>query len=327
MKIRREKMLTLLVFAVFIGFVIFHKGANAPLALKDDMVIASVREDAWNGRRAMDDIAAQLALGVRAPGTPGHEQAIAFIKSQLAKTAAASVDLQPWTFKAPDGKEKALTNIVARFFPANPHRILLATHYDSIIRAYRDHDHPQAPMPGANNSASGVALLLETARVLSVLPMPPVGVDMVFFDGEEGPEALGEGDKAWAPLGSLYFAEHLKDWYPGNKPKAAAVFDMVCYHKLTLKPERFSLRNARDEVEKFWTIGVKTAPAVFDAQHIAGAIGDDQLALLKAGIPALLVIGFAYEPWYNTTQDTLDKCAPESLEAVGRTLLKYLYTP
>src|SRR6202041_2710035 len=138
------------------------------------------------------------------------------------------------------GQHHAMTNIIAPIDPDAPRRMILGTHYDSIIRAYADKEHPEAPMPGANNSASGVALLLETARALSTLPPPPVGVDFVFFDGEEGPKSLGEGDREWRPLGSPYFAQHLEDFYPNAKPEQAVLFDMVCYKNLELNEEQTS---------------------------------------------------------------------------------------
>ncbi len=139
-----------------------------------------------------------------------------------------------------------MTNIIARLAPSNPRRIIVATHYDSIVRAYRDDKKPDAPMPGANNSASGVAVLLETARVLGTLPPPPVGIDMIFFDGEEGPKSLGAGDPNWLALGSPYFTAHLGDFYSTRKPESAVVFDMVCYRNLQLNPELSSLFYAQE---------------------------------------------------------------------------------
>ncbi len=220
-----------------------------------------------------------------------------------------------------------MTNIIARFAPSNPRRVIVATHFDSIVKAYRDAKIPDAPMPGANNSSSGVAVLLETARVLSLLPAPPVGIDFVFFDGEEGSKSLGAGDPEFAPIGSPYFAGHLRDFYPSTKPEKAAVFDMVCDRDLHLKPDPSSIDSAGTEVKKFWEIGIKTAPSSFDTKPLPYAMSDDHSALAAAGIPSFLVIDFEYEPFYNTTQDTLDKCSAKSLEAVGRTLLQYLYAP
>src|SRR5262249_6594069 len=199
---------------------------------------------------------------------------------------------QRWTFKDAEGKSHAMTNIIARFQPANPHRVIVATHYDSIVRAYRDAKNPDAPMPGANNSASGVALLLETARVLTLLPKPDVGIDMIFFDGEEGPKALGAGDPNWMAIGSPYFAAHLHDYYPNQKPEKAVVFDMVCDKDLDLKPEPSSVAAALPEVKKFWTVGITIAPKAFSTKSTSYPISDNHTALNCAGIPRLLVITY-----------------------------------
>jgi glutaminyl-peptide cyclotransferase len=273
----------------------------------------------WMGDRALTDIAALLQF------TPRSLRAIDFIKAELAKTKAAAITTQQWTYRGADGTAHMLTNVIARFDPDNPRRIILGTHYDSIVRAYRDPIDPQAPMPGANNSASGVALLLETARVLSASPAPAFGIDMVFFDGEEGPKSLGAGDPNWMALGSPYFASHLTTLYPATKPEQGIVFDMVCDRNLDLSPEPSSLSYAKSEVTRFWNIGASIAPQSFLPIPTRYPIGDDQDALAAAGIPSFLVIDFDYDPWFNTTKDTIDKCSSNSLEAVGRTLLTYLY--
>src|SRR6201987_179893 len=180
----------------------------------------------WAGQRAMAEIAAQLKFTPRSLDTAGHQQTIDYIKAEIAKTNVDAVTTQRWVFRDESGRAFAMTNVVARFQASNPRRIILATHYDSIVRAYRDANNPNGPMPGANNSASGVAVLLETARVLSMSGKPPVGIDMIFFDGEERPKSLGAGDPTWHALGSPYFVEHLKEYYPSAKPEKAVVFDM-----------------------------------------------------------------------------------------------------
>jgi hypothetical protein len=302
----------------------------AALALSLFAAQAQVNEvdiEWWDGQRALSDIGELLRFTPRSIDTPGHQHAIDYIKAEMAKTRADVVTTQRWTFTDDHGKAHAMTNIIARFEPANPRRVILATHYDSIIRAYRDAKTPEAPMPGANNSASGVAVLLETARVLSLLPKPALAIDMVFFDGEEGSIAMGAGDPHFAPIGSPYFAAHLHELYPDRKPEKAAVFDMVCDKDLELKPEPSSLESAMGEVKKFWSAGRAIAPHAFSAKSTPYSIIDDHTALEQAGIPSFIVIDFEYEPFYNTTQDTIDKCSAGSLEAVGRTLLKYLYSP
>nr|WP_041756051.1 M28 family peptidase [Bradyrhizobium sp. ORS 278] len=281
----------------------------------------------WDGQRAMAVIADLLQFTPRSMGEPGHQKTIDYIKAAMAKSAAEAVLTQSFTAKGDDGKAIPLTNIIARFQVQNPRRIIVATHYDSIIRAYRDPKSPDAPMPGANNSASAVALLLETARVLSLSAKPDVGIDFIFFDGEEGPKSLGAGDPTWRALGSPYFAANLKTYYPTRKPEKAVDFDMVCDKDLKLQPELSSLHSALPEVKKFWSIGSQIAPQAFSPEPTSYPISDDHTALQQAGIPSFLVIDFDYEPYFNTTQDTIEQCSSQSLEAVGRTLLRYLYAP
>ena len=303
--------------------------AVAALALlaAQSATAAEIQTELWDGQRAMAAIADLLRFTPRSMEAPGHEQAIDYIKAAMAKTTADAVTTQSFVAKGDDGKPLHLTNIIARFQMQNPRRIIVATHYDSIVKAYRDARTPDAPMPGANNSASGVAVLLETARMLSLLPKPDVGIDMIFFDGEEGPRSLGAGDPNWHALGSPYFVAHLKDIYPSRLPEKAVDFDMVCDKSLELKPEPSSLVSAMSEVKKFWGIGSGIAPSSFITRTTSYPISDDHTALQEAGIPSFLVIDFEYEPFFNTTEDTIDKCSVDSLQAVGRTLLRYLYTP
>jgi len=312
---------------------IFVLGATSALAGLQEKIASRVDAGLWSGTRAMDDIGTQLSFGPRVPGTIGHEKEIRFIETQLATTPVDSVKTQQWTDNDPanatsssSGRtQRIYTNVIARFYPEKSTRIILGTHYDSIARAYADKANPNGAMPGANNSASGVALLLETARALGSLPAPPVGIDMVFFDGEEGPKSLGAGDPEWHAVGSPYFARHLIDYYPDGSPERAVIFDMVCYKNLELQPDLLSLSSAKNQLLQFWHIGSVNFPTIFQTQPLNYPINDDEDAFAKLGIPSFLVIGFKYDPWFNTTKDTLDKCAPSILTAVGNTLVKYLY--
>ena len=314
----------MLKFARFRSLKLAAATAFAVLALPAQ---ADVQIDLWSGQRALDIIVQLLKFTPRSMETPGHQQTIDYITAELAKTKFNNIQTQRWAHRAGD-KTMAMTNIIARFNPSNPRRVIVSTHYDSIIKAYRDAKNPNAPMPGANNSASGVAVLLETARVISQLPdQPPVGIDMIFFDGEEGAISMGAGDPNFKPVGSAHFAEHLSDFYPNAKPEKAIDFDMVCDRDLHLQPEPSSIRSAPDEVKKFWDIGVKTAPKSFNPAPLRYSIEDDHTNLQEVGIPSVVVIDFDYEPFYNTLQDTPDKCSTQSLEAVGRTLLQYIYAP
>jgi Zn-dependent M28 family amino/carboxypeptidase len=286
-----------------------------------------VKVDSWDGKRALAVIVDLLRFTPRSMETVGHQQTIDYITATLKKTRFDTIETQRWVAREA-GRTMAMTNIIARFNPSNPRRVIVATHYDSIIKAYRDQKTPDAPMPGANNSASGVAVLLETARVISEMPnAPPVGIDMIFFDGEEGPISMGAGDPNFHTIGSPYFVEHLAEFYPKAKPEKMLDFDMVCDRDLHLKIDQSSLYSAPAQAKKFWEIGMKIAPGAFEPKPMPYTISDDHTVFQEAGIPAFIVIDFEYEPFYNTTQDTPDKCSVQSLEAVGRTLTQYLYLP
>ncbi|MES1201963.1 MAG: M28 family peptidase [Pseudomonadota bacterium] len=279
----------------------------------------------WQGARALEDITRIVALGARAPGAPGHDRAIAMIQDEFQRVGVP-VSAQTWTVRTPNGS-RTYTNLVARLNPEARRRVIAGTHYDSIIRAYADPRSPNGYMPGANNSASGVAVLLETARAIQASERKPnVGVDFIFFDGEEGPLALGAGDPNWHAVGSPYFAAHVSDYYPDGLPQSAAIFDMVCYRNLRLPQELGSLLKAPEQTRAFWSIGSRIAPAVFNVPDRPISIFDDQDALNAVGIPSFLVIGFNYDPWFNTTHDTPDKCSAAALQAVGDTLMGYIYT-
>ncbi|HXR86505.1 MAG TPA: M28 family peptidase [Stellaceae bacterium] len=278
----------------------------------------------WQGQRALADIVKLLGFGARAMDVPGHRQTIDMIEAEM-KSLGVTAREQSWVSTI-GGQTHHMANVIAPLYPEAPRRIILATHYDSIIRAYADKQHPDAPMPGANNSASGVAVLLETARALKAQKTPPgIGVDFIFFDGEEGPISLGAGDPHWQPLGSPYFTEHLAETYPATKPEQAVIFDMVCWREMKLQPEQTSLLYAADQIDNYWKIGRTFAPGFFNNQPTTLPIFDDQIALNDAHIPSFLVIGFEYDPWFNTTEDTPDKCSEAALNGVGRTTLRYIY--
>src|ERR1700742_4646312 len=140
--------------------------ATIVLLLAAAPIQAEVAVDSWDGKRALAIIVDLLRFTPRSMETVGHQQTIDYIMAEMKKTKFDTIETQRWV--AHDGdRSMAMTNIIARFNPANPRRVIVATHYDSIIKAYLDRKTPDAPMPGANNSASGVAVLLETARGLS----------------------------------------------------------------------------------------------------------------------------------------------------------------
>lgn len=275
----------------------------------------------FRGDVALRVISGITDLGSRAIGTGGHKKLASSIMETLQALNIEAMS-DSWVHTRSDGTKVELKNIIGRINPASTKRIILGTHYDSIARAYRDKKDPNGYMPGANNSASGVAVLLEVARQLTER-IPDIGVDLFFFDGEEGELALGAGDPNWKPLGSTRFATTLKEVYKEKLPMEAIIVDMVCDKNLTLPMEGLSLAGAETQVKKFWDTGKTIAPDVF-LEKKGPTVYDDHLPLTEAGIPAYLLIDFDYEPWFNTTEDTPDKCSAKSLSTVGDTIIEHV---
>jgi glutaminyl-peptide cyclotransferase len=166
-------------------------------------------------------------------------------------------------------------------------------------------------------------VLVELARILAQSPTAPnVGIDIVFFDGEEGDVLQGADYQHWQPLGSEHFASHMSEIYGDRKPTSAIVLDMVCDKHLSIQKEASSVAAASAEVEAFWAVAQKINLRAF-SDTIGPAIEDDHTALNAAGIPSILLIDFTYPP-FHTTKDTIDKCSAESLATVAEAVLAYV---
>lgn len=267
----------------------------------------------FNGQEMMALIAQQLRYGPRYPGAAGHRQIQNFLIAEL-QTMAPDVSVQSWS---------DYQNIIARFNPERPERIMIATHYDTKKYADRDPRTPRAPLPGANDGGSGVAVLLELGRALgSGMNLTNYGIDLVFFDGEEGDEEMFQNNVKWQPLGATYFSEHLADLYGQNPPRLAIIVDMVGDRDLLIQPEPSSLASAPDQVKTFFNLAEKLEPAHFSSA-VGPEIGDDHTPLMAAGIPSLLIIDINYPAWH-TAADDLDAVSPDSLETVSQVLWQYL---
>jgi len=165
------------------------------------------------------------------------------------------------------------------------------------------------PVPGANDGASGVAVLLGVADALKAKP-PTVGVDLLFVDGED----FGDfNDSTETLIGTRYFAKHQP---PGYTTLFAILFDMVGDKDLQFQQEGYSMANAPEVVQRVWQTAERLGYGrVFQARAEQPLI-DDHLPLQQAGIRAIDVIDFDF-PYHHTTEDTIDKVSAESLQIVG----------
>ncbi len=269
----------------------------------------------FDATRAFGDLSRQVRFGPRVPGTPGHAACRDFLVAELSRAAGVTATRQDFT-KTIRGKALALTNIVASTRPKAPRQILLCAHWDTRPTADEEIDEARRglPIPGANDGASGVAVLLEIARQLAKNPPPlDIGVQFVLFDGED----YGPGDDAMY-LGAKFYAA--RPALP--KPEFAILIDMIGDKDLQIYRERFSDRRARAINDKVWAAAKALGSKAF-REGQGYEITDDHLPLLDAGIPTIDLIDFDYAPWH-TLDDTPEQCAPESLKAVGDVLLKVI---
>ena len=271
----------------------------------------------FDGEAAFANLLEQCQLGPRNPGSDGHQKARKYLLDKL-RCHTNFIKVQDFVYSDQEQRiELELTNIIASFYPKKTKRALLCAHWDTRPFADRDPDTTlQAePILGANDGASGVAILLEIARVIS-RKEPAWGVDMVLFDGEDwGPE----GDLDRFCLGSKYFAKNKGDY----QPEFGILLDMVGDKDLTLYKEGYSSRYAKKFVDLVWSRAKSLGLFCF-RDSVKYFMYDDHVPLLSAGIPVIDLIDFDY-PFWHTTSDTPNKCSPESLQKIGDLILEILY--
>jgi len=263
-----------------------------------------ISRGSFQADRAFEDLERQVRFGPRIPGSPGHAKTIEWLQGRLVE-AGWQVERQSFEHEG-----VALTNLIATHADdAVGTPLILGAHFDTRPIAERDPIDPEQPVPGANDGASGVAVLLELARVLD-LDRIDVPVWLVFFDAEDSGGLEGWD---WA-LGSRFFLESLA--FP---VQAAVIIDMVGDHELELYFEGNSSPDLRSDI---WETGMALGFPGFipEVRHF---ILDDHTPFLQKGIPAVDIIDFDY-PYWHTSQDDLERVSAESLEQVGRTLEAWL---
>lgn len=270
---------------------------------------------AFNGDSAFVFLREQCDIGPRYPGSPEHAAVQRYLVEKLA-LFGANVSLQPFEAVLTGGDTLHLVNIIAKYREGARKRILLGAHYDTRPRADRERDpaNRAKPIIGANDGASGVAVLLEIARLLSAWK-PPVGVDIVLFDGEDYGE---EGNTQDYLLGSRRFAAGLG----GYRPIAVIVVDMVGERDSRLPIEGLSSAASAALCEKIYAVAGTLGVENF-VQSQGPSVIDDHLPFIQAGLPAIDLIDFDY-PYWHTLSDTPDKCAGASLAAVGSVLVRFI---
>ena len=282
---------------------------------------AANNQAAFDGERAYGYLKAICEIGPRYSGSPGMARQQELLKAHFERQGA-KVTPQQFQARHPiTGNPVAMANLIVEFHPDRRERILLCAHYDTRPYPDRDRRNPLGTFIGANDGASGVAVLMELAQFMADLPGEP-GVDFVLFDGEE----LVYRDTDRYFLGSEFFAsEYARGALGGVRYRWGILLDMVGDADLQIFQERYSLsiRQVRPLVRSIWETARQAGVHEFIPRP-KHTVRDDHLPLNQiARIPTCNIIDFDY-PYWHTEQDVPQRCSADSLGKVGRVMLHWL---
>lgn len=290
---------------------------------------------AFSADSAYAFVKAQCDFGPRPMNTEAHDRCGSWIVNKFRQYGCVVTSLRA-DLKGYDGTVLKSQNIWARIHPERTERILLCAHWDS--RPWADNDPDSAnwhkPILAANDAASGVAVMLEIARLLQRDTTLRVGVDFVCFDAEDwGTPQWAEsegGDDSWA-LGAQYFAANLPY---GFHVRYGILLDMVGGQGARFYQEGVSKQYAGDVVKKVWRAARKAGYGGYFPRQDGGMITDDHVPLNEvAQIPTVDIIAYypdcqqsSFGPTWHTVSDNMEHIDPAVLKAVGQTVVQVLYT-
>jgi len=290
----------------------------------------------FNADSAYHFVRQQVTFGPRIPNTKAHQEAGNFFVETL-KRYGAQITIQEFQQENFDGLVLNLKNIVASFNPDKTKRILLAAHWDTRPFSDKDKQKPSEPFPGANDGASGVGVLLEVARVLANNKLPEVGVDIIFFDGEDWGEREGQqrshplpdGLQEWWCLGSQHWGRNK------HKPNYSAFYgillDMVGAKNAQFHREGYSMQFAPSIVKKVWDHAHRLGYShAFVRQTQTGVTDDHLFVNTLARIPMINIVHFEpgigyFGDFHHSQRDNMDIISSETLGIVGTTVLNVIY--
>lgn len=274
-----------------------------------------------DANRAYDYLIKVCRLGPRPSGSRGMAEQQKLIADHFI-SLGARVSFQTFDAAHPlSGQPVRMSNIIVTWHPDAKERVLIACHYDTLPFPERDPQNPRGEFVGANDGASGVALLMELGNHMASRN-PAYGVDFVLFDGEEF--LFGRQGKFF--LGSEYFAKDYASAPPSHKYVAGVLVDMIGDRNLAIYQEKNSLKLAPHVTRSVWDAARRAGVKEF-VPRVKHEIMDDHLALNEtAGIPTCDLIDFDYPHWH-TMGDIPANCSAASLGKVGRVLLEWLEHP
>lgn len=268
----------------------------------------------FDGQIAMRHIENLTSFGPRSPEYPRAKlSTLSYIRSQI--PSSMSIQLHEFDANGLNGTNLWVSSRVEK--KKSNTLIMIGTHWDTRSVADRDTDISQRNMPvlGANDGASGVAVLIEVAKHLHSKP-PGVNVDLIFFDLED----LGNiGNNKYAIGSSKFVKEN-----PKYRPTTGIIIDMVCDRDLRIPREYYSSVSAPEVLDRVWDSAERQDAKVFKNVR-GGAVIDDHIPFLQVGIPVVNLIHFPFPNTWHTTNDTIKFCRSRSLSQVGRVILDFIY--
>lgn len=323
-----RNLIIILVLISSITFSYCEKKVEKPEIRKVEFSLMEQEIPLFNEDLAYNYIIKQISFGPRNPNSDGHKKAKDFFIEEL-KKFADTVYAQNFTYPGYDGERLYLSNIIASFNPQSKHRILLCAHWDTRPRSEKDENpnNHNKPILGANDGASGVAILLAIAQMLKDKKVD-YGIDIVLFDGEDYGK---EGDLMNYSLGAKYFIQNKPSYI---NPHFAILLDMVGDKEAQFKKEPNSIQFAPDIVDLVWNLANKLNLKTF-SNEISNPIYDDHIPLGEMGIKIINIIDAdligADSPnirrnYWHTQNDTIENISKETLKEVGQLLIHLIYS-
>ncbi len=282
----------------------------------------------FNSQNAYNFIEEQVSFGPRVPNTEAHVQTKEYLKEEFQTVAGArNVFVQEFQQEV-YGETLTMFNLLASFGVQHQDRILLAAHWDTRPRAEEDLVDPDSPILGADDGGSGVGVLLELARIFSENE-PPLGIDIVLFDGEDYGE-VSDLDNYF--LGARHWGNNPP--VPGYSPRFGILLDMVGGENAVFSKEGYSMRFAPNLVNQIWSIAAGMGYDHLFVDQRGGNVADDHIIVQQTtGIPMINIIHHSvdnqgnvqFPPYWHTQNDNMDIIDQATLQAVGDVLLELIY--
>lgn len=277
---------------------------------------------------AMSYVAAQVAFGPRTPGSDAHRECRSWLAGKLTSLGVENVTVDEAAVTTADGIGRTVYNIFGSINPGTTRRVLLLAHYDTRPHADEDPDpaNRSTPLDGANDGASGVAVLLDVARALRANPVDSIGVDILLTDLEDS--GTDGDDTSWC-LGTQKWVENMP-YTDGNLPVYGILLDMVGGRDARFNREMISDSYAHAICDKVWAVAAASGLSARFPNERGGAVIDDHLYINRAGIPCIDIIENAnpatgsFNPTWHTLGDNLGAIDPATLAAVGQVVLNTL---